>query len=130
MDEFTISIVLPVTAERLYKAWLDSKEHTAFTIQPANIDPELEGSFSVWDGYIVGENLELQPFSRILQSWRTSDFPEDAEDSMLELSFIETNEGTELMIHHYNLPEGHGPGYEEGWHDYYFVPMEDYFSNL
>ncbi len=130
MDEFTISIVLPVTAERLYKAWLDSKEHTAFTIQPANIDPALEGSYSVWDGYIVGENLELQPYSRILQSWRTSDFPEDAEDSMLELSFIETNEGTELMIHHYNLPEGQGPGYEEGWRDYYFVPMEDYFSNL
>jgi activator of HSP90 ATPase len=128
MDEFTISIVLPATAERLYKAWLDSREHTEFTIQPALIDPEIGGTFSVWDGYITGKNIELEPYTRILQSWRSADFPEDAEDSMIEVSFFETNEGTELSIHHYNIPEGQGPSYEEGWDDYYFAPMEDYFS--
>jgi len=29
----------------------------------------------------------------------------------------------------WNIPEGQAEGYESGWHDFYFTPMQEFFSN-
>src|SRR5437870_2591355 len=60
-------------------------EHTAFTGAKATIEALVGGKHSAWDGYIVGENLALEPNRRILQSWRSKEFPLDSEDSTLEV---------------------------------------------
>lgn len=60
-DSFEISIILPAEPARIYRAWLDSAEHSAFTGSPAEIDPQVGGKFNAWDRYIQGTNLELEP---------------------------------------------------------------------
>jgi uncharacterized protein YndB with AHSA1/START domain len=128
-ESLEISINLPVPAQRVYEAWLDSAAHTAFTGAKAQIDPQIGGSFTAWEGYISGKTLELQPFSRILQSWRTTEFPENAADSLLEVKFAETAEGCLVTLNHSRIPEGQAAGYEQGWYDYYFDPMQAYFGH-
>ncbi len=32
----------------------------------------LEGKMDSWDGYITGKTVELRPYSRIVQKWRTT----------------------------------------------------------
>ena len=86
------------------------------------------GKFTAWDGYIFGSTLGLEPDRRIVQAWRTSEFPDDALDSQLEILFEEVAEGTEVTLTHSDMPEDQVHSYRQGWEDFYFKPMQEYFS--
>ncbi len=124
-----VSPVMPVTPRRIYDAWLSSEEHTAFTGSPAEVSSRKGGKFTAHDGYIVGANVELERGKRIVQTWRTRDFPEDADDSQLEISFLQSESGTRIVINHGGIPEGQGERYHAGWGKNYFKPMSRYFLN-
>jgi len=128
VEEIRISTTLPAEPEQIYRAWMDSAGHSAFTGSPATIDPTTGGAFSAWDGYIQGTTLELEPYRRIIQAWRTTEFPEGSPDSRLEVLLEATDDGTLITLHHSNIPVGQGEGYYQGWIDYYFEPMIKYFS--
>jgi activator of HSP90 ATPase len=128
--DLTIKLTLPIPPERLYHDWLDSQAHSAFTGSPAHIQPQVGGEFSAWDGYIQGRTLEAESNRRILQSWRSADFPDGVPDSLVEVLFDARNDGTLLTIHHSRIPSGQADEYEQGWQDYYFKPMRAYYSWL
>lgn len=64
---------------------------------------------------------------QIVQSWSTSGFSEDDEDSILHIDLTKVNEGTELTLIHTNIPRGQTQ-YKKGWVDHYFEPMKEYFN--
>lgn len=128
MESLKMSITLPVKADKLYKAWLTSKEHAAFTGAGAKASSKVGGKFTAWDGYITGQNLELKANKKIKQSWRTSEFPENAPDSTLEITFEEKNGKTTISLYHYDLQKGDAKKYKDGWRDFYFEPMKQYFG--
>ena len=125
---FTLSIGLPVSPEMIYKAWLSSDGHTAMTGSPAKVTGRVGGKFTAWDGYIFGKTLELEKPHRILQAWRTSEFPEDAQDSLVEILLDKAKGGTKVTLKHYNMPADQVDSYKQGWEDFYFKPMRDYFG--
>lgn len=129
-EALNMSTDLPAAPETVYTAWLDSAEHSAFTGSPAQIDNQAGGRFTAWDNYIEGTTLELHPFKRILQSWRTTEFPESSPDSLLEVLFEPSDSGTRLTLNHTNIPDGQSENYRQGWEDYYFAPMFEYFSEV
>ncbi len=98
------------------------------TGSPANVDGKAGGKFSAWDGFIFGTTLELTPDQRIVQAWRTSEFPVEAPDSRLEVLLEEVTGGTKVTLVHSNLPEGQAESYRQGWDDFYFKPMKEYFG--
>ncbi|MFC2046059.1 SRPBCC domain-containing protein [Chloroflexota bacterium] len=126
--DFEISQVIPASPERIYEAWLDSEEHTSMTGGQAKISANVGDTFEAWDGYIQGQNLELEIPRRILQQWRTNEFEETEEDSQLEILLDRAGDGTRVTIQHSALPE-HGMQYRQGWIDAYFLPMIEYFGN-
>ena len=128
MESLSMQLVLPVTPRDLCKTWLNSAEHSGFTGSPASIVPHSGGVFTTWDGYISGKTLEIETPRRILQSWRTTEFPEGSPDSLLELLFEPEGLGTRLTLNHSNIPDGQKEMYEQGWQDYYFTPMKEYFK--
>ena len=123
-----ISANFPVTAKRLYDSWLNSSAHTDFTGEKAEIDGRVGGKFKAWDGYISGSNLILQPYGRIVQNWRTKEFPDSAPDSRLEILFEKHNSGTKITLIHTQLPNGDERKYEKGWKEHYFKPMKKFFK--
>ena len=127
-ESFELTQEFKVKPEVLYKAWLNSKEHGTFTETKCVILPTVGGKFVCGDGYMNGINLELEEFSKIIQTWRTVDFPEDAEDSILELLFEPTENGTKLILKHSNIPDGQGDAYKTGWPEHYFKPMLIYYE--
>jgi activator of HSP90 ATPase len=129
-EKIRVSAVIPAKRAKLYDAWLDSKEHTAFTGAHARVEPRVGGKFSAWDGYITGETLRLKRGKRIVQSWKTTDFPEGSPDSLLVVLFEDTPTGTRIVLEHSDIPEGQGKGYRAGWKDYYFAPMKQYFRGV
>jgi activator of HSP90 ATPase len=127
-NEFELSIVLPVPAKDIFDAWLSSEGHTAMTGSPAEVDVKVGGKFTAWDGYIFGRTLEMESPRRIVQAWRTSEFPEDAPDSRVEVLLEKVNGGTKLILIHSEIPEDQVESYKQGWYDFYFRPMNEYFK--
>jgi activator of HSP90 ATPase len=126
-ESLRVFSIFPVPSKKIYEAWLDSKEHSAFTNSEAIIDPRIGGEFSAWDGYITGKTISLEPFTRIIQSWRTTDFEDHDPDSRLEVTFETMDSGCKVMLNHTGLPDGSKDEYIKGWEDYYFEPMQEYF---
>ncbi len=129
-ESFELHITLATPPDQVFEAWLDDEEHSAFTGGEARIDPEVGGAFTAWDGYIEGRTLIKEPPRRIVQSWRTSDFAADDADSQIELIFDDDGKGgTKLTLRHSAIPEGQSARYEQGWREFYFDTMVEYFSD-
>ncbi len=127
MEEFMLTATFPVKPQRIYDAWLDTHQHTAMTGAEAEVSEEVGGSFTAWDGYISGTNLELDPVKYIRQSWRTTEFEESDPDSFVELHFEQIKGGTKVSLYHSNIPQGQSD-YKQGWKEFYFQPMQAFFS--
>jgi uncharacterized protein YndB with AHSA1/START domain len=126
-DEFTTSAFIPAMPMAVYMAWLDSAKHGEMTGADAHCEAKPGAPYDAWDGYIQGTTVQLEPGRRIVQRWRTAEFPGDAPDSTIELTLAPEGNGTRLKIKHTGIPEGQGKLYESGWQDHYFRPMQEYF---
>jgi activator of HSP90 ATPase len=127
--EFTVNHIIPAPVEKVYQAWLNSEKHSEMTGGEAEISATIGSKFSAWDGYISGTLISLKENEEIVQSWRTTEFLDSEENSLLELSFKAVPEGTELILMHSNLP-AHGEQYINGWKEHYFIPMASYFKGI
>ena len=118
-----------VPPSQIYKDWLDSEGHEKMTGGGAEASSIVGAPHTAWDGYISGKNLELEENKRILQSWRTTEFPADAPDSTLEVLLEPmSNGGTELTLNHSGLQPGDGEKYHSGWIQHYFNPMSEFYG--
>jgi len=114
----------------VYEALVDPARHSAFTGSAATGEPIEGGAFTAWDGYIEGRHERLVPGARIVQLWRTSQFPQTHPDSRLELEFRPEPEGkTRLRMTHSGVPRSQAKGYEKGWVEHYWVPLRDYLRD-
>lgn len=127
-DAFEVSRVLPAKPREVYEAWLDGEKHAEMTGGAATGKAEVGARFTAWDGYISGTNLELEPHKRIVQTWRTTEFPARTKASRLEVILQAVKGGTKVTLKHTNIPAGQGAAYEQGWTDSYFTPMLEYFG--
>ena len=123
-----VSVVLPTSPERLYRAFLDAKEHAAFTGAPASITARVGGKLSAFEGHVTAKLLELEPHERIAMAWRTRDFPEDAPDSIVEVLFHPATGGTRVTFAQEGLPAGTEERFKKGWRRFYLEPMRSYFQ--
>lgn len=130
-NSLKLSETFPVSAQLLYDAWIDADSHSEFTGSDAECDPKVGGKYSAWDGYIFGKNLKLEPYKRIVQSWRTTEFAETDKDSQIEILFEPvSDEECRFTLIHTNIPKGETEKYKQGWIDYYLEPMKEYFIEL
>jgi len=127
---YTLSTVIPASPAEIYQAWLDSIIHSEMTGGEANMSDEVGADVSAWDGYITGRNLELVPGERIVQSWRTTEFDDAYEDSIVTILLRETDDGALLTLEHSKVPDAQRSYEEGGWQSNYFEPMIAYFAGL
>ena len=112
---------------RIYQALLDSKQFTAFSGVPADITPEPGGAFKMFDGAIVGRNIELVSDQRIVQAWRPDDWPAGIY-SVVRFELKSVGPGTRVILDHTGFPEG---GYEHlsiGWKEHYWAPLTKFLA--
>ena len=127
-ESITLWEIFPASPREIYDSWLSSA-HGKMVGSTATVDPRVGGAFTAWDGYIKGTTLELEPYRRIVQAWRTTEFSAAHPDSRLELMLEQVEGGTRLTIRHTEIPEGQGASLEQGWIDHYFRPMKEFFAH-
>jgi uncharacterized protein YndB with AHSA1/START domain len=129
-ESILISEVIPASPQRIFSAWLDSAEHTAFTGTEATVVPAVGGEHRSAGGYIQGRTLELQEGTRIVQSWRTTEFPPESPDSRLEITLEPTLGGTLVTLLHTDIPSGQSDRYKQSWSDSYLSRLKMYFAEV
>jgi activator of HSP90 ATPase len=112
----------------IYDAFLNEEKHTEFTGAKATCDRRVGGRFTAWDGYISGTNVKLENGRRIIQEWRTTEWPKGYKPSTLEFTFKQKGEGTEVRMVQTNVPATQAESYKKGWEDYYWTPLKKYFK--
>ena len=113
----------------VYEALVEPRLHAAFTGSPVTGDPVEGSAFTAWDGYIRGTHERLVPGARIVQAWRTTEFPAAHADSRLEIELRPVAGGkTRLRLTHTGVPQKQAKQYETGWVDHYWAPLRQYFK--
>jgi activator of HSP90 ATPase len=118
---------IPAAPSAVYQAFVDAKTYVAVTGTNASFERREGGKFSAADGYITGKFLRLQNSRRIVQEWKTSEWPEDAPPSLLELRFVPRENGTEVRMVQSQVPADQAPRYKKGWTEHYWTPLKKYF---
>jgi len=121
-------IELKASPQRIYEILLDSKQFAAFSGMPANnIDPAAGGAFSMFDGLIVGRNIELIANQRIVQAWRPARW-DPGVYSIVKFELKPQGSGTLLILDHSGFPEGEYDHLFEGWKLRYWEPLKKYLG--
>lgn len=112
----------------VYEALMDSAKHSQFTGAKAQISREVGGKFSVYDGWIEGENLELVQDKKIVQTWHggspDKEWPK-GHNSKVTFELEAVPAGTKLTLTHEDIPEGWEKDLDNGWQQYYWKPMKE-----
>jgi len=129
MDNIRLVTILPATPEQLYDAWLSSHGHSAMTGGvPATTEARVGGRHTAWDGYISGRNIELVKGKKIVQEWKTSEWPHGYPASRLEFTLTAKEGGTELEMVHSKVPAEQVADYSSGWKSSYWEPLKEYLA--
>ncbi|HEY3420472.1 MAG TPA: SRPBCC domain-containing protein [Methanomassiliicoccales archaeon] len=120
-------VIVPATPEEVYDAFMDPEKHSEFTQTETTGSQEVGGEVSAGDGYISAKNIELKKGRKIVQEWTTTEWPEGYPPSILELDLRKVEGGTELTMTHSKVPDEQADDYAEGWKEYYWDLMVEYF---
>lgn len=111
----------------VYEALMDSRQHSAITESKAVIGRRPGSAFSVWDGDVRGLTVCLQPNEKIVQAWRSSDWPA-GHYSIASFTMVPAPGGTKLVFEQFGVPASAYKGIAVGWKDYYWRGMKRRFS--
>ena len=121
---------LPAAPDRLFDMYLDADQHAAFTGAAVSIDARAGAPFRAFDGVLSGTVVHVEPKRLIVQTWRSANWPADAIDSVLVLTFWPEDEGGRIEVVHANVPDSDFAGISQGWEKYYWAPWRAYLSGL
>jgi uncharacterized protein YndB with AHSA1/START domain len=112
---------------QVYEALINSATHTKLTGAPAEIDAKVGGAWSAYGGQISGQNIELLPGVRIVQTWRAGNWPAGSH-SLVRFELSADGKGTKLSLDHDAVTEEQAPHLDAGWEKMYWEPMRKFFS--
>lgn len=125
MKDFKKYYIIPATPEELYKALTTEITMMLWTGDKVELNPIVDGEFSMWDGAIQGKFLELSPYTKIVQQWY---FGETETPSIVTLKLHEHKKGTSLEVHQSNIPEVDYEDIIAGWEETYIDSLLDFYG--
>ncbi len=121
------SVAFKASPHDVYETLMDSRKHAQFTGDGAEISREVGGRISAYGGYIKGTNEKLLPDRKIVQRWRSSDWP-DGLYSTVTFDLKKVPGGTRLSFTHSGVPEEDYKSKSEGWVEHYWEKMRPFLE--
>jgi len=115
----------------VYEMMMDETLHSDLSGGHVTMSKEINGEFSVFEGYCTGHNIELIPGEKIVQAWH---FQEDGwpDDHYSTCTFIfkPSTAGCLLDFTQTRIPEHKTEALAQGWKTYYWEPLREYFESI
>ncbi|TSD66825.1 ATPase [Inquilinus sp. KBS0705] len=116
---------LPATPDEVYMALTNPVTLELWTGEAAEMSTEPGSEFSLWEGSIVGKNIEFEPGKKIVQQWY---FDGQSDESIVTIKLHPDKHGSSVELRHTNIPDADFDDIAEGWNDSYFGNLADFFS--
>lgn len=125
MKDYKKYYSIPATPEEIYMALTNPVTIELWTGEVAEMSTEPGTEFSMWDGSIVGKNIEFEPNKKIVQQWY---FEGQSDNSIVTIKLHDDKNGTSAELRHTNIPDDDYNDIVDGWNDSYFGGLIDFFE--
>ena len=125
MKDFKKYYILLAIPDEVYLALTFPPTIQLWTGEPAEMSQEPGSEFSLWDGSIVGRNLEFEQGKRIVQQWY---FGEQPQPSIVTITLHAHKQGTSIELSHTNIPDKDFDDIVAGWNEAYFGSLQEFYS--
>ena len=125
MKDFKKYYSLPATPEEVYTALTNPLTIELWTGETVEMSTEPDSEFSLWEGSIVGKNLEFEENKKIVQQWY---FDGQPEDSIVTIKLHPDKNETSIELRHTNIPDEEYDDMVDGWNSSYFGALADFFE--
>ena len=126
MKDFKKYYHIPATPEEVYIALTNPFTIELWTGEPAEMSTEPGSEFSMWEGSIVGKNLEFEEGKKLVQQWY---FDGQPEPSIVTIKLHADKNATSVELKHTNIPDAEYDGFAEGWDNSYFGALTESFDD-
>lgn len=92
---------------------------------PALMSTEPGSEFSLWEGDITGKNLEFIQDRKVVQEWY---FGDQAEKSIVTITILAERGNSIINVEQSNIPDEEFRDIAEGWREYYFDAISNFFN--
>ena len=117
------SVTFKASPHAVYEALMDSRRHAAFSGRPASISRKPGGRFTAYGPYLSGVNIELIPDKKIVQFWRSNNWPK-FHYSTVTFALTKVKGGTRLRFTQAGVPDNDYKAKKRGWVRSYWEPMK------
>jgi uncharacterized protein YndB with AHSA1/START domain len=125
MKDYKKYFTIDAAPEDVYKALTNEATIRLWSGEEATMPLEPGSEFSLWDGSIVGKNLEFIPGKKIVQEWY---FGEQEVPSVVTIILHASKTGTSAELRHTNIPDDDYENIIEGWNENYFGSLIDFYD--
>jgi activator of HSP90 ATPase len=125
MKDYKKYYIIHAAPEDIYLALTTANTLYLWTGEPAEMSTEPGSEFSLWDGSIVGKNIEFIENKKIVQHWY---FGDQIEESIVTLTLHTHKQGTSVELKHTNIPDQDFNDIVEGWDEAYFGSLRDFYD--
>jgi activator of HSP90 ATPase len=125
MKDFKKYYLLSATPQEIYTALTNPLTIELWTGEEAIMNTEPGSEFSMWDGSIVGKNLEFEDGKKIVQQWY---FDGQPEASIVTIKLHPDKKGTSAELRHTNIPDQDYDSFADGWDNSYFGALAEFFD--
>jgi len=126
MKDFKKYYSIQAPPEDVYKALTVDITLQLWTGEKAEMIAEPGTEFSLWDGSIVGKNLEFIEGKKIVQQWY---FGDQTEASIVTIKLHPDKNGTSLELKHTNIPDEDYNDIIDGWNGSYFGALQEFYED-
>ncbi|GGA94016.1 MULTISPECIES: SRPBCC domain-containing protein [Mucilaginibacter] len=125
MKDYKKYYSIPATPEEIYMAITNPVTIELWTGEVAEMSTEPGTEFSMWDGSIVGKNVEFEPNKKVVQQWY---FEGQSDNSIVTIKLHADKQGTSAELRHTNIPDDDYNDIVDGWNESYFGGLIDFFE--
>jgi activator of HSP90 ATPase len=122
MDTMTLSVAATLVAppNDVFDILMSSEKHSELTNAESIIESKVGGRFSYFGGGVSGVFKELQPTTRLVQTLRAGDWPDDHHATVsYELVPLADGHRTHVKVLEEGVPTAHLDGVIQGWQGYW-----------
>lgn len=126
MKDYKKYYTIEAPPEDVYKALTLPATIQLWTGEVAEMSTVPGSEFSLWEGSIVGKNLEFEENKKIVQQWYFGDQPEP---SIVTITLHPHKSGTSVELRHTNIPDQDFSDIKEGWDNAYFGSLQEFYED-
>jgi len=124
MKNYRAYFQIKAEPEDIYTALTNPFTIELWSGETAIMTKEAGAEFSLWDGDIIGKNIELIENEKLVQEWYF-DEDEDRDASIVTIKIWEKNSSCSVELMHTNIPDEAYDNIVDGWNEAYLGAIKN-----